>query len=479
MDLTALIVVALIFVSAIAYPPLCVTLAIAVLDIAVWRFGPFARYIGLVEVAIYVAGCWCWYGLYRDHPQGQDRRRILAVTGVVLVLPAVCGLSALANGLAFRAAVRAAFACNSAALVVAIRYFKRTSARWLFVGLIAGQTVLANGLLINPGGPLHVFASPVLGPEGSVSQETERNEAEELLAPGEILRGSFAKRYAQFYSPINFSFAAAVCTTIGMSLSFLRRRAYKLGGLGLLCLGLFTSLQCFQRGILLGLAVGILYVAWRSKSVALQRGVSAALIVLASIGLLLGASGAAELPIVEKLINMFDPQEEEYRIQALATVPEYFLASPIWGAGSYQLGESRAGLLPHQYILWILMVHGLLACLLIGYLTWVGLAPLTAMRLKWSSLDRWPNANAFSVSKAELVFCSIGAFVVLFTCMTNAIAADVPQWIIWGAAAYPGLITNVSKHSIQKGSVPGRRAGRSTVARSRRGGPRRPGLEKS
>lgn len=315
-------------------------------------------------------------------------------------------------------------------LIIVLAYLWDPRAWWCFGGMLATQLGLSLYIIANPENAMNgTFIRVETGDqmERTVSNLVNQTEIVGTRHPG------------QFNNTIPMAIHAAVGVAAGLALLIGTRGqaagkkvAAMAAGAGLIIAGAYLLGISASRGVMIGLAFGMLvhFLGARSPT-------RFFMLVITLLGLFFASVQLADLipgddPLWGRFAELRDYQDtEDYRIAAMRNGVEAILGSPALGWGNFdQALEAGDGYMPHIGPYFMAILHGvpvgLMACLI---LAWAGLSDLTGKNV--NALDSAPELSAFCA------FATMSCWIALAAIFTNGYTAASFLYILLGVAMWP------------------------------------------
>lgn len=352
----------------------------------------------------------------RSAEPSSKRAKLLVLALLALVV--WVAVASLAKGLPLKQLPGVVMYSGAPVAAIVLAYWKRRATTYLVIALLVVQLVMALFVVLYPAGPLGPIAASKYAPEF-------QGEAQEFQ--GDAARaGIFERMFAQFRNTNSYGLYALIGFALGGYLLLFGRGWRRFLGLALIPLCLFGFLVTLSRGASLGLLLGLMFVA--RKEVLRRKGLlllSGALLVGVVVFLGSFAGGA----VAERFAVPFDDWAFRSRIDAARLGWDQVLKSPLLGT---PLDFAWPGnIRPHQLFLYFMALHGIPAGLLAAYLLFRPL--LYSLRLTYARRE-------VPRERVRLMhLCTVVAWIVFGTGITNNVAAPVLFWIGWAYGAGPWL----------------------------------------
>lgn len=367
--------------------------------------------------------------LYRDRNNGDGGRFAWRVATVCAAMFVLIRISVALCGHYYGVGSDTA-SFGPLTLVIVLAYLFDLRAWWCFGLMLVFQLGLSLYIIANPDSPMNGVFMKV-----ESADQMDRT-VFNLVNQTEIVGARYP---AQFGNTLYMAVHAAVGVVAGLALLIWSRGCAVqkkvlavLAGTGLIMAGAYLLGVSASRGIMIGLAFGILIHFLRA------RGPGRFIVlVLALLGLLVvGDQLVGMLPEDDPLWGRFVElrnyqQTEDYRIEAMRNGIDAILGSPVLGWGDFYLAlEAADGFMPHIGPYSLAVLHGLpvglLACLI---LVWAGMSDWTAKNVR--TLESAPEFRALCG------FATMSFWTAFAAIMTNGYVAASFLYIILGVAMWP------------------------------------------
>lgn len=416
------------------YPPLCVILfafthmAITPGTAALFPFSQYTQYMvwGCVLGAAFKSGL----RLYQTRNAGTGGRfawRVVMVCVLMIVLVRVSmALKADLWGLGFDAC-----SIGPLALIVTLAYLYDRRALWCFGLMLVLQLGLSLYLTYNPQSRMNGSLSSEDDADYDVTSALDRLEQQ----------GAVGSRGAgQFSNTTILAIHAALGAGAGLALLIAsqgwkgrRKTASILAGTGLATAGTFLLGVGSVRGIVIGLAFGVLLHLFSAKGLLRAPLLAAGLLFcLVFVVIPYASIEADENSFLGRFGLLRDVEgTQEYRIDAMRFGLDAVQRNPFLGSGDYWNGlEACNHRMPHIGPLFLAVLYGipvgLLACLV---LVWSVMSDLTRANVKTD--------NAFPAFRAIRAFSTVCCWTAIACVLTNGYAGPIILYIALGIAMWP------------------------------------------
>ncbi len=315
-------------------------------------------------------------------------------------------------------------------LIIVLVYLWDRRAWMCFGGMLVIQFCLSLYVIARPDSVLNGFLVKI-----EDAGEVERN-LSGFLRESEVVG---ARVPGQFMSTISMAVHAAVGIAAGLALLIgtLGQAAAKkvvsvTAGVALILVGSYLLGVSASRGVMIGLAFGILVYFLNAQGpmrfIMLGIGLCGILIV----GTQLVDMIPEDDPLWGRFVQLRNYQiTEDYRIAAMRNGVGAIMASPLLGWGDFDSAlEATDGYMPHIGPYSMAVIHGvpggLLACLI---LAWAGMGDLTGKNSK--ELKNAPELRPFCA------FATMSCWIALVAIMTNGYTPTAFIYILLGIAMWP------------------------------------------
>lgn len=315
-------------------------------------------------------------------------------------------------------------------LIIVLAYLWDRRAWWCFGGMLAAQLGLSVYVILRPD---TVFNGAFVNIESA--DEAERN-LSSLLNTTQIVG---ARVPGQFKNTISMAIHATVGVAAGLALlvgsrEFSARKKVMsvMAAGGLIMVGVYLLSVSASRGVMVGLAFGILvhFLNARGSMRFILLGI--ALFGVAFAGAQIVDMIPGDDPLWGRFAELQNYQEtEDYRIEAMRSGVNAVLGSPVLGWGDFEVAyETVNGYMPHIGPYFMAILHGLPVGLLAALiLTVAGWTDLTGKNLK--ELEIAPELRPLCA------FATMSCWAAITAIFTNGYTTSSFLYILLGVAMWP------------------------------------------
>lgn len=306
-------------------------------------------------------------------------------------------------------------------------YYNHRPARILLVAALAVHLVIGCAVMAFPHSPLAVLRQPT-----SIGA---------ALPDLWSMETTVHKDSAQFESAVHLAFYAAAGLLIGMSLLLYNPRTLvRVFGAFLAGLGLAATFFTFERGIWIGILVGILVLVAPLKRKPIGKMIYAAIFSALALGVFAVCTSADNLILVTLREHFLAIREDSYRIPVAIRSTDILVTRPLFGVGGEILDLIElVGGAPHQSFYFYAVTYGIPAGVFVAILTWWSLAV---------NFSRRKPIYASGLTQYDQLLAKSLGWVVFAMAMTNGMSGGMLGWIFLGFACLPWAYNNVQRSTL-------------------------------
>jgi hypothetical protein len=315
-------------------------------------------------------------------------------------------------------------------LIIVLAYLWDRRAWWCFISMLVVQLSLS----------LYIIANPTSTMNGAFIRVETGEQMERTVSNLVNQTDVIGTRYpGQFNNTIPMAIHAAVGVVAGLAL-LIGTRGQAVGkklaatavGTGLIIVGGYLLGISASRGVMIGLAIGILIHFLNARGPKRFAVLGVALAGFAFAGYYMIDLIPEEDPLWGRFVSLrYTGESEDYRIAAMRNGVDAIMGSPVLGWGDFDLAlEAGDGYLPHIGPYFLAVLHGIPVGLLASLiLVAAGMADLTGKNTK--ALETAPELRPLCA------FATMSCWIALAAIFTNGYTVASFLYILLGIAMWP------------------------------------------
>ncbi|MDO8586171.1 MAG: O-antigen ligase family protein [Armatimonadota bacterium] len=301
-------------------------------------------------------------------------------------------------------------------VIFALAYYNNRSARIVLVSAVAVHLIVGCGIIVFPHSPLSFLRQPTSA--GAALPDVWRMET------------TGYKDSAQFESAAQLAFYAAVGLIVGISLLLYHRGTLiRVLGTCLAGLGIAATFFTLERGVWIGIFVGLIALIAPLKRKPAGKLVYAVILSTLALGVLAVCTSADNFVLVALRDHFLAVRQDGYRIPVAMRSMDILIAKPLFGVGGQILDLiDLAGGAPHQSFYFYAVTYGIPTGVCVAAMTWLSLVTNFAKR-------RPPHGSGLT-QYDRLLGRTLGLVVVAMA-LTNGMSGGMLGWAFLGFACLP------------------------------------------
>lgn len=377
--------------------------------------GSFKVLVPLLYAGYFLAVFKMLYILWIRRNASLVSRRILTIALLAAGTIGWIAFSMFAGDASKTEAIRVSLSAAPGVLF-ALVYYNNRSARILLVAAIAVHLLIGCGIIAFPHSPLALLRQSVSSADS--------------LPDVWAMETTVYKDNAQFESAAFLAFYAAVGLIVGMSfLLYKRSIVLRIFGVSLALLGIAATFFTVERGVWIGILIGILVLITPLRQRPIGKFVYTSIFLALAFGVIAICTSSDNFILVALREHFLMAASDSYRVPVALRAVDILIANPLYGvSGDVLKLIDTIGGAPHQSFYFYAVAYGIPAGLFTAIITWFSISTNLMKRrpLRRSGLGDYDQLLARSLS-----------WVVFATAMTNGMSGGMLIWTFLGFTCLP------------------------------------------